>query len=91
MKERQEAIKRYIELNAEAVGCEAKINFMSVPDMLEKYKGNIDEIGLRFFATHMCFSIEKARRELGYNPKTTPEQTIRETARETALKCGASL
>ena len=84
-------IRRYIELNAEAVGCEAKINLMSVPDMLEKYKGRADEIGLRFFATHMCFSIEKARRELGYNPKNTPEQTIRETARETALKCGAAL
>ena len=84
-------IKRYIELNAEAVGCEAKINLMSVDDMLKKYEGQIDAIWLRFFATHMCFTIEKARRELGYNPKHTPEEAIRETARETALKCGATL
>ncbi len=84
-------IKRYIELNAEAVGCKAEINFMSVDDMLAKYGSSVDEIGLRFFATHMCFSIEKARRDLGYNPKHTPEETIRETARLTAVKCGAAL
>lgn len=81
-------ITRYVQLNAEAVGCEAKINYMSVPDMLEKYKGSIDETWLRFFATHMCFSIEKAKRDLGYAPKHTPEATIRETARATAEKCG---
>ena len=84
-------IKDYVALNAEAVGCKAKINFMSVPDMLAKYGSSIDEIWLRFFATHMCFSIEKARRDLGYEPKHTPEETIRETARLTALKCGAVL
>lgn len=84
-------IKRYVELNAEAIGCKAKINYMSVPDMLAKYGDTIDAIWLRFFATHMCFTIEKARRELGYNPKHTPEETIRETARATAIKCGASL
>jgi nucleoside-diphosphate-sugar epimerase len=83
-------IKRYVELNAEAIGCEAKINYMSVPDMLAKYGDTIDAIWLRFFATHMCFTIEKARRELGYAPKHTPEETIRETARATALKCGAT-
>ena len=84
-------IKRYVELNAEAIGCEAKINYMSVPAMLEKYGDTIDPIWLRFFATHMCFTIEKARRELGYEPKHTPEETIRETARATAIKCGAKL
>ena len=84
-------IKDYVALNAEAVGCKAKINFMSVPDMLAKYGSSINETGLRFFATHMCFSIEKARRELGYAPKHTPEEAIRETARLTALKCGAVL
>ena len=84
-------IKRYVELNAEAIGCKAKINYMSVPDMLAKYGDTIDAIWLRFFATHMCFTIEKARRELGYNPKHTPEEAIRETARATAIKCGASL
>ncbi|MBR2373259.1 MAG: NAD(P)-dependent oxidoreductase, partial [Lentisphaeria bacterium] len=84
-------ISRYVQLNAEAIGCKAKINYMSVPDMLEKYKGTIDETWLRFFATHMCFSIEKAKRELGYAPKHTPEETIRETARATAIKFGAKL
>lgn len=81
-------ITRYVQLNAEAIGCKAKINYMSVPDMLEKYKGTIDETWLRFFATHMCFSIEKAKRELGYAPKHTPEEAIRETARATAEKLG---
>ena len=83
--------KRYIELNAEAIGCKAKINYMSVEDILAKYGKAVDEIGLRFFATHMCFNIDKARRDLGYVPAHTPEETIRETARLNALKCGAKL
>jgi nucleoside-diphosphate-sugar epimerase len=49
--------------------------------MLKKYAGNIHETGLRFLATHMCFTIEKAIRDLGYKPHCTPEEAIAETAR----------
>ena len=58
---------------------------------MKKYQGEVNETWLRFFATHMCFTIAKARRDLGFEPRHTPEATIRETARLTALKCGATL
>ena len=38
-------------------------------------------IGMRFLATHMCFSIDKARRDLGYQPHCSPEEAIEENAR----------
>ena len=72
---------RYHEINAAALGKKAHLNFMSVDDMLKKYAGNIHETGLRFLATHMCFTIEKAIRDLGYQPHCTPEEAIAETAR----------
>ena len=72
---------RYHEINAAALGKKAHLNFMSVDDMLKKYAGNIHETGLRFLATHMCFTIEKAIRDLGYKPHCTPEEAIAETAR----------
>ena len=84
-------LNRYMELNGEGVGCPVKINHMPLEEMVKKYQGEVNETWLRFFATHMCFTIAKARRDLGYEPRHTPEATIRETARLTALKCGASL
>ena len=77
-------IKRYIELNAEALGKKANINFIPLEEMCEKYKGEIDEIWLRFFATHMCFTNEKARRELEFKAAHTTEETIMGTARAIA-------
>ena len=49
--------------------------------MCQKYAGSINDTWLRFFATHMCFTNEKARRELGFVPTHTPEEAIIETAR----------
>ena len=73
-------IKRYIELNAEALGKKANINFVPLEEMCQKYKNEIDETWLRFFATHMCFTNEKARRELEYKAAHTTEETIIGTA-----------
>ena len=56
--------------------------------MLAKHAGNISETDLRFVVCHMCFSIEKAKRDLGYAPVYTPEEAIEETALWTAKECG---
>ena len=72
---------RYHEITAAAFGKKANLNFMSVDAMLKKYEGSISEMGLRFLASHMCFSIEKAVRDLGYKPRFTPEEAVVETAR----------
>jgi len=72
---------RYHEITAAALGKKAHLNFIPLEDMVKKYAGNIHETGLRFLATHMCFTIEKAIRDLGYQPHCTPEEVIAETAR----------
>ena len=41
---------------------------------------SVGERDLRFFAEHMCFSIEKAIRDLEYKPSHTPEEAVIETA-----------
>ena len=74
-------LNRYHEITAEALGRKAHLNHLPLEEMLKKYAGKIHETGLRFLATHMCFSIEKAVRDLGYKPHCTPEQAIAETAR----------
>jgi len=74
-------LNRYHEITAEALGRKAHLNHLPLEDMLKKYAGTINETGLRFLATHMCFTIEKAVRDLGYKPHCTPEQAIAETAR----------
>ncbi len=81
-------IKRYLEINAAAINREITINYMSVDDMLEKYRGSIHEVGLHFFATHMCYDISKAYEQLGYVPHYTTEDAIEETARWAAHQFG---
>ena len=79
-------LTRYHEITAAALGKKVKLNFIPLEDMLQKYQGEISEIGLRFLATHMCYNIDKARRELGYQPHCTPEEAIEETARWSAKR-----
>ncbi len=77
-------LSRYLEINAAALGKKAHVNLMPLDEMLVKYAGKTNEIGLRFMACHMCFSIDKARRMLGYAPSYTPEEAVEETAIWTA-------
>ena len=77
-------LTRYIELNAEALGKKAHINYIPLEEMCKKYSGEINDTWLRFFATHMCFTNAKAKRDLGFNPAHTTEESIIANARTTA-------
>lgn len=74
-------LNRYHEITAAALGRKVHLNHMPLEDMLKKYEGEAYDIGMQFLATHMCFTIEKAVRDLGYKPHCTPEEAIEETAR----------
>ena len=74
-------IKQYLKITAVMLNREVTINYMPVDNMLKKYGETINEIGLRFFAVHMCFDISKAREQLGYVPHCSTEEAIEETAR----------
>lgn len=79
--ERAVTLRRYLEITAAALDREVSINLMSVEAILAKYGDAVNEIGLRFLATHMCYDISKAREQLGYLPHCTTEEAVEETAR----------
>ena len=87
--EKAVTIAKYLEVNAAALGREAKISYLPLEAMVEKHGKTISERGLRFFATHMCFDIRKAREQLGYVPEYATVEAIQETARWAAEQPGA--
>ena len=74
------SLNDYLALTASVFNKKLHINYMSVDSMLQKYGRTINETGLKFLAEHMCFSIEKAVRDLEYKPAYTPEEAVIETA-----------
>ena len=74
-------IADYVRLNARALGHEAHLCFVDLETMLRKYAGVCSEVGLRFFATHMCFTNAKARAQLNWRPRYSTVAAIEETAR----------
>ena len=74
------SLNEYLALTASVFNKKAHINYMSVDAMLEKHKGTINPLGLNFLVEHMCFSIDKAVRDLEYKPSYTPEDAVIETA-----------
>jgi nucleoside-diphosphate-sugar epimerase len=73
-------LKRYCEINAAALGKQAKFNYFSFEAMISKYGKDICD-GLTFLSKHMCFDITKASQELNYYSEYTTEAAIGETAR----------
>lgn len=81
-------LNRYLELTAAALGRRVTLRPAPVETLLARYGSTIHQTGLRFLANHMCFSIDKARRDLGYQPHCSPEAAIAETARWAAAQIG---
>ena len=69
-------------------GREVTIRHVPVDEMFEKYGEAISKRGLYFLATHMCYDINKARDQLGYQPTHTTEEAIEETARWASASVG---
>ena len=73
-------LTQYVQHTAEALGVTANLQYSPVEQMLTDFAGTVGERGLRFLATHMCFSIAKAQRDLDYQPRYNAQQAIAETA-----------
>ena len=80
------SLRRYCEINAEALGKEAKFASLSFDEMIAKYGEEIRG-GLTFLVEPMCFSIAKAQLELGFEPEYSPEGAIRSAARDAVGLC----
>jgi len=68
----------YAQILGEAVGRRPRIEYVPMMELIDRYaeSGKVNERGLRFLCEHMCFTIEKARRELGYEPQWSPEAAV---------------
>ncbi len=73
----------YAELLADAMGVELCVEQMPAEEIISRYEdtGMVSRRGMRFFARHMCFTIDRARRELGYDPRHTAEDAIAASVR----------
>ncbi|MDD3696054.1 MAG: NAD-dependent epimerase/dehydratase family protein [Lentisphaeria bacterium] len=80
-------LNRYLQITAAVFGKTAHINYVPLAEMLQKYP-QANQTGMRFLASHMCFSIAKAERDLGYKPKYSSEAAIEETAVWAAKQSG---
>lgn len=76
-------VRKYCELNAEALGVEAKFESHSFDELIAKHGEDIRG-GLTFLAEHMCFDISLAVCDLGWEPEYSVPAAVAESARETA-------
>ena len=73
----------YLQLLGEALGKTPRLEYVPMLELLERHpdRAELNERGLRFLCEHMCFSIERVKRELGYSPRRTPERAVEESVR----------
>jgi len=69
------------ELLFDALGITPSVAHLPAEEIIARYEetGMVSKRGMRFYAAHMCFTIDKARRELGYEPAFTAEQSVPDT------------
>ena len=72
-------VRRYCELNAQALGKEAEFVSCSFEELIARHGESIRG-GLSFLAEHMCFDSSRAAAELNWIPEYSPEAAIAETA-----------
>lgn len=80
-------LDRYFSVMGEVFGKKLELCHLPVERMKEKYGDKMDEFWLRFHAMHMCFTVEKAARDLGYKPHLTAEEVVEDTIRWAYEQC----
>jgi nucleoside-diphosphate-sugar epimerase len=68
----------YVTLLGEALGRKAVTEYVPAEDLIAEHAsaGKVHAGGLLFLCEHMCFTIAKAQRDLGYSPQYRPEDSI---------------
>lgn len=68
----------YVQTVGTILGKEPLIEHVPSEELLRLYPDpqKLNPAGLRFLRLNMCFTIEKARRELGYEPQWQPEDAL---------------
>ena len=68
--------RRYCEIGAETLRRKLYFSSLTLDEMLEKYAGKCNEVGMRFLAEHMCFDNSKIKALLQWQPEFSPEAAI---------------
>ncbi|MBI5091739.1 MAG: NAD-dependent epimerase/dehydratase family protein [Candidatus Hydrogenedentes bacterium] len=84
--ERAVTLTLYAQLTMELLGSKSPVKYVPMEEILALRK--TDEGGLRFLVEHMCIDWSKAREELGYVPRVTVREGLRESLR---WMCGSGL
>jgi nucleoside-diphosphate-sugar epimerase len=66
----------YLNIVKEHLNSTSEIQWIDSDEFLAAHP---EHTGLKFLREHMCFSIDKARRLLGYEPDYTPEQGLKKS------------
>ena len=77
-------VNEYLAITADAINRKLNVEYVPLNELLIRHPEN--PYGLKFFAEHMCFTIDKAKKDLNYIPEHGVKETIAETAFLTAQK-----
>lgn len=69
----------YVEALGEILGRQPVVEHVPQAELLRRYPAKVNDAGLKFLCLHMCFTNDKARQELGYEPQWTPEDSTEQT------------
>ena len=72
-------MRDYISLIADAMGVPLNLEFAAPDEILARYPGLVDAVGMQFACQHMCAGCAKAERDLGWRPAVALEAGLRET------------
>ncbi len=74
-------LNQYVEVSRKFLGSRSPVIHMDAEKLIARFEGTgkLDAIGMRFLCLHMCFDISRALRELGYEPRYTPEQGLEDS------------
>lgn len=70
--------KDYVAVMASAMGVEPNLEYTPVNEILARFPKLTNERGIKFATQHMCASIAKAERDLGWRPEISLEAGMRE-------------
>ncbi len=74
-------LNQYVEASRKLLRSKSPVLHMDAEKLIATFEGTgkLDAVGMHFLCLHMCFDISLARRELGYEPRFTPEKGLEDT------------
>ena len=72
-------LNKYLELWCNEMEKRPPVEHKDKDTIIEEYGDSVNKGGIEFLMHHMCFSLEKALKEINYHPRYTLQQSIADT------------